>query len=161
MHTNHERLAGLNTWGRTALIICAVALASFGAGLLTSGRLSSLNEVRADTDHVFELLVYHCAPGKGPSLESLFKDASIPMAKHGIKVVGYWVPNEDPAWNDTFVYLVAFSNREEAKKNWDALHTDPQFRPYIESAKPFIQKVDGKFKVDEVYMRPTDFSSMK
>jgi hypothetical protein len=83
------------------------------------------------------------------------------MAKHGVEVVGYWVPNEDPAWQDTFIYLVAHPSREDAKKNWNALHADPEFRPYIESAKPLIQRPDEHYKVDEVYMRPTDFSAMK
>jgi hypothetical protein len=31
---------------------------------------------------------------------------------------------------DAFLYLVAHSNVEEAKKNWDALHSDPAFPPY-------------------------------
>jgi hypothetical protein len=71
------------------------------------------------------------------------------------------VPNEDPAWRDTFVYLVAFPSRDDAKRVWDGLHADPEFRPLIEAAKPLIQKVDGRFHVDEVYMRPTDFSGVR
>ena len=134
---------------------------SFAAGSLLTVRLTHPNQVRADSNRVFELLVYHAAPGKGAALESLFRDASKIMAKRGISVVGYWVPNEDPAWSDTFVYLVAHPSRDAAKKNWHALHVDPEFQPYIESAKPLIQKAEGQYKVDEVYMRPTDFSVMK
>jgi len=110
---------------------------------------------------VFELLIYHAAPDKGTALESIFRDASKTMAKHDIDVVGYWVPNEDPAWKDTFIYLVAFPSREDAKKKWKVLHDDPDFQPYIKSAAAIIQKDDKHFKVDEVYMRPTDFSAMK
>jgi hypothetical protein len=83
------------------------------------------------------------------------------MAKHGINVVGFWVPNRDPPWNNTFIYLVTHTSRDEAKRNWDALHADPEFRPFIESAKPLIQKAGEQYKVDEVYMRPTDFSPMR
>jgi len=71
------------------------------------------------------------------------------------------VPNEDPAWSDTFIYLLAHASRDEAKKNWQALHSDAEFQPYIESAKQLIQKPDEKYRVDEVYMRPTDFSAMR
>ena len=141
--------------------ICGIALASFAAGCLLTGRLTNSQEVRAGNNRVFELLIYHAVPGKGPALESLFRDASKVMARHGIDVVGYWVPNEDPAWSDTFVYLVAHPSRDEASKNWHALHIDPEFGPYIESAKPFIQKPDEKYKVDEVYMRAADFSAMR
>jgi len=160
MKTNHNGLSLLNRWRSRGLIVCATALASFAAGSFIGARRNS-GEVRADSNRVFELMVYHCVPGKGAALESLFRDASKPMASHGISVVGYWVPNEDPAWNDTFIYLVAHPSRDEAQKNWDALHHDPEFRPYIEAAKPFIQKGDRQYKVDEVYMRPADFSAMK
>lgn len=142
-------------------MVCGMAVVSFAAGSLLPVRLTRLDGAKADSNRVFELLIYHAAPGKGPALESLFRDASKIMAKDGVNVVGYWVPNEDPAWNDTFIYLVAHPSRDEAKKNWQALHTDTQFRPYIESAKQLIQKLDEKYKVDEVYMRPTDFSAMR
>jgi hypothetical protein len=136
----------------TALLFCVV-------GFL--GGLTHANETKATGSHVFELRIYHAVPDKGPALESVFRGASKIMAKHGINVVGYWVPNEHPAWKDRFVYIVSHSNREEAKKNWRALHADPEFQPYVESAKPLIQKAGEKYLVDEVYMRPTDFSPMQ
>ena len=140
-------------------MVCGIAMVSFAAGSLLPVRLTRL--AGADSHRVFELLIYHATPGKGPALESLFRDASKIMAKDGVNVVGYWVPNEDPAWSDTFIYLLAHASRDEATKNWRSLHADTEFRPYIESAKPLIQKPDEKYKVDEVYMRPTDFSAMR
>ena len=142
-------------------IVCGPLVFSLVAGSLVTPRLARANEMRGDTNRVFELRIYHAVPGKGPALEAVFRDASKLMAKHGINVVGYWVPNDDPAWNDTFIYVVAHRSRDEAKRNWDALHADPEFRPYIESAKPLIQKAGEQYKVDEVYMRPTDFSPMR
>ena len=142
-------------------MVCGMAVVSFAAGSLLPVRLTRLDGAKADSNRVFELLIYHAAPGKGPALESLFRNASKIMAKDGVNVVGYWVPNEDPAWNDTFIYLVAHPSRDEAKKNWQALHADTEFRPYIESAKQLIEKLDEKYQVDEVYMRPTDFSAMR
>jgi len=142
-------------------MVCGIATISFAAGAFLTAYFTRLAEVKADSNRVFELMIYHAVPGKGPALESVFRDASKIMAKHGINVVGYWVPNEDPAWSDTFVYVVAHPSRDAADKNWQALHTDPEFRPYVESAKPLIQRPDEKYKVDEVYMRPADFSAMK
>jgi hypothetical protein len=160
METNYKRPAMLVRWRRRGSIVCA-ALVSFAAGSLISAYLTRSSRAGADGNRVFELLIYHAEPGKGAALESLFRDASKPMARHGLNVVGYWVPNDNPEWNDTFVYLVAHSSRDEAKKNWQALHDDPEFKPYVESAKPLIQKADRQYKVDEVYMRPADFSAMK
>src|SRR5215831_15984766 len=157
MKTKYRDLAMLNRLRIRGSIVCAT-LVSFAAGSIISAYLMHLSEARADGNRVFELLIYHAVPGKGAELESVFRDASKPMARHGLNVVGYWVPNDSPAWNDTFIYLVAHSSRDEAKKNWKALHDDPEFQPYVESAKPLIQKADGQYKVDEVYMRPADFS---
>ena len=106
-------------------------------------------------------MIYHTLPGKVPALESIFRDVSKLQAKYNLNVIGYWVPNEDPAWKDTFVYLVAHPSRKAAQANWHALHSDPEFLPYRKSAEPLIEQVSGDFKVDEVYMRPTDFSALK
>jgi NIPSNAP len=162
MKTNHQpALAVPNRWKFNGWLVCGVVLVSFAAGSFITTRFSYANQLTANGDRVFELRIYHAVPGKGPALESVFRDASKLMASHGINVVGYWVPTEDPAWKDVFVYIVVHSSREEAKKNWHAVHADPKFQPYIQFAKPLIQKVDEHYQVDEVYMRPTDFSPMQ
>ncbi len=139
------------------LIVCGVALVSFAAGSIVTAHLTRLSQVRADSNRVFELLIYHTPPGKAPALESRFRDASKLQARHNLKVVGYWVPNDDPAWDNTFIYLVAHPSLDEAKKNWDAFHADPAFQEYVKSeqADKLIEKVDS------TYMRPTDFSPMR
>jgi hypothetical protein len=131
---------------------------SFAAGSLITARLSHLNQVRADSNRVFELRVYHAVPGKLPALESRFRDtASKLLAKHDLKAVGYWVPEEAPASHNTFIYILAHPSREEAKKNWDAMFADPAFQEMVKSEQA-EKLVD---KVDVTYMRPTDFSAMK
>ena len=141
--------------------LMATALLSFFAGSLFAGRLAHFTEVRADNNRVFELMVYHTTSGRVPALEAIFRDVAKLQSKYNLKVIGYWVPNENPAWKDTFVYLVVHPNREAANANWHALHADPEFLPYRKSAEPLIEKVNGDYNVDEVYMRPTDFSAMK
>jgi hypothetical protein len=141
---------------------CAVAIASFAFGSLITAHLIHVQEVKADSNRVFELMVYHTEPGKVPALESVFSDVSKLQTKHGLNAIGYWVPNDNsPAWKDTFVYLIAHPSQGDAKKNWDALHADPAFLPYRKAAVPLIEKVNGAFHVDEVFMHPTDFSAMK
>jgi len=165
MKSNHKLApARRNRWRCKGGIVCATTLVSFAAGSLFTARLMHLHQVRADSNRVFELMVYHTAPGKVPELESIFRDVSKLQAKHDIDVVGYWVPNEEaaePAWANTFVYVVAHPSREKAKENWDALHADPAFPEYRKQASQIIEKVDGEYRVDEVYMRATDFSALK
>jgi hypothetical protein len=142
--------------------VCGMALLSFAAGSLLTAWLMHLNPVKADGNRVFELMVYHTAPGKVPALEDIFRDVSKLQTKHDMNVVGYWVPGgDDPAWANTFIYLVAHPGMDEAKKNWHALHADPAFPAYREQASQILEKADGKYRVDEVYMRPSDFSAMK
>jgi hypothetical protein len=139
-----------------------IALISFCAGMLFHAYVNRPERVEAASDHVFELMIYHTLPGKVPALESVFHDVSALQAKHGLNAVGYWVPTgNDPAWENTFVYLVVHPSRQAAEANWDALHADPAFQPYFKAAAPLIQHADGNYKVDEVYMRPTNYSAMK
>jgi hypothetical protein len=151
----------LHRWRNKGWILLATALVSFAAGSLFTARLANPKQVAADSGHVFELMVYHTAPGKVPALESIFRDVSKLQTKYNLNVAGYWVPNEEPAWKDTFVYLVVHPSRKEADANWQALHADPAFLPYFKAAEPLIEKVNGNYHVDEVYMRPTDFSAMR
>jgi NIPSNAP len=150
------------SWTYEGWKLCATAVAAFVCGSLITAHLTHVQEVKADSDRVFELMVYHAEPGKVHALESVFKDVSKLQTKHGLNVIGYWVPNDDsPAWKDTFVYLIAHPSQGDTKKNWDALHADPVFLPYRNAAVPLIEKVNGAFHVDEVFMYPTDFSAIK
>jgi hypothetical protein len=145
-------------WKFNGWSVCGIALVAFAAGSLTNARWMHVNRASAASDRVFELRVYHAVPDKLPALESHFRDTwSKLLAKHDLKVVGYWVPEGTPAWDNTFIYLVAHSSREEAKKNWDAMRADPATQEMIKSeqADKLVEKIDT------TYMRPEDFSPMK
>jgi len=140
------------------LTVCCITLLAFAAGSLVTARLAHINQVRADSNRVFELRVYHTLPGKVPALEAEFRDKISPLfAKHDLNVVGYWVPDDAPASDNTFIYIVAHRSREEAKKNWTAFRAEPGFAEILKSEQA-EKKVD---KVDSTYMHPTDFSLIK
>jgi len=148
------KLRGLRS---KAWMVCVTALVSSAVGALTTARLIHLRHVRADSNRVFELNVYHAVPGKVPKLEDRFREASKLIAKHNLDVIAYWVPDSDPAYADTFVYIVAAPSREEMEKNWDSFHADPDFQKYrtAEKTEKLIEKVDS------TYMRATDFSAIR
>ena len=155
MPLNCRKSKGWEVRGRT---VSAIALVSFAAGSLITARLAQVNQVRADSNRVFELRVYHAVPGKMPALESRFRDTTSKLlAKHGLNVVGYWISDGAAAWDNTFIWVVAHPSREEAKKNWDAFMADPGFQEVVKSeqADKLVEKVDS------TYMRPTDFSPIK
>jgi hypothetical protein len=156
-------LARIDNWKHTEWRACGTALLSFAAGSLLTAYCTHVEDVKAESQRVFQLEIYHAVPGKVPALEERFRSASQLQAKHNLDVIGYWVPtdstfgNTDPTFANTFVYLVAHANQEDAKKNWDAFHSDPAFQEYVKSeqAEKLIEGVDSTF------MRPTDYSVMK
>jgi NIPSNAP len=150
MRMNFRTFQGWTSW-----TVCGIALLSFAAGSLFTTRI---DQVRADSNRDFELRVYHTLPGKVPELESRFRDTTSKLlTKHDLNVVGYWVPEGAPAWDNTFIFMLAHASREEAKKNWAAFLADPDFQAVIkaEQAEKTVEKIDV------TYMRPTDFSAMK
>jgi hypothetical protein len=63
--TNHKLgLAVLNRWKFKGWMVCVAALVSFAAGSLLTARLMHQEQVRADSNRVFELMIYHTVPGK-------------------------------------------------------------------------------------------------
>jgi hypothetical protein len=158
MKTNRSRaLDFVKRWSVAHWKTCRTALIAFATGSLITGYLSHVREVRAENVRVYELNIYHAVPGKVPKLEARFEDASKLLAAHHLNVLGYWVPNDDPAFANTFVYLLVHPSREEAEKNWGAFHADPAFQKYrqAENAEKLIEHVDS------TYMRATNYSAMK
>jgi len=114
--------------------------------------------VRADSNRLFELRVYHDLPGKVPVMEARFRDkTSKILAKHNLNVVGYWVTTDDSASENSFIFLLVHDSQEEAKKNWEAMFSDPQFKE-IEKAEQSEKTLE---KAEVTYMRATDFSAIK
>ena len=151
-----------DAWKPKSVVVCGITLVSFAAGSLVTASVANSNQAQADSNRVFELRIYHAVPGKLPALESRFRDTTSQLlAKHNLKVVGYWVADDasasDNALSNAFIFLVAHSSREDAKRNWDAMWVDPRFQEMVKSekAEKLVEKVDG------TYMRPTDCSPMK
>jgi hypothetical protein len=131
-------------------------LMAFLAGSLIMDRPTLVNTVRADSNKVFELRIYHAVPGKLPVMESRFRDkTSRILTRHNLNVVGYWVTEDAP--DDSFVFLFAHQSREEAKRNWDAFRIDPEFQEIVKSEQ--AEKTLEKAEI--IWLRPTDFSPMK
>jgi NIPSNAP len=145
------KLWKLDRWA--ALRIGLVAVVAVG---LIGARLALASKAKADSDRVFELRIYHAAPGKLTVMESRFRDTTSKiLARHHLNVVGYWVTEDAP--DNAFVFLFAHESREEAKRNWEAFRVDPEFQEILkaEQAEKTLEKAEV------VWMRPTDFSPMK
>ena len=138
----------------------AIVLASFAAGSLLTARLMHISQVKADSNRLFELRIYHTVQGKQPALVSEFRDKVTKLfARHDLKALGYWSPADPAVAENTFIYILAHPNKEDADKHWAAFRADPEFQEMMKAQ----QAPDAKLveKVDSTYMHPTDFSPVK
>jgi hypothetical protein len=140
--------------------IAGIAVLAFAAGSFITARFYHAEQVRADSNRVFELRIYHTVPGKTAALQAEFRDKVTKLfAQHDLKPIGFWAPVDTPASDNTFVYILAHPSRDEAKKHWAAFQADPAFKEMIASQQTPETKIVEK--VDSTYMEPTDFSPMK
>jgi len=111
------------------------------------------------SDRVFELRIYTAHPGKFEAMKARFRHHIIPLfAKHGMTVIGFWTAADAPRSGNTLTYVLAYPNREAAKKSWDAFRADPErLKVWAETEK------DGpiNLKVESMYINPIDFSPIK
>lgn len=137
-----------------ALVVVFVAGVMAGQFLRTDVVAQS-----APATKVYELRTYYTHPGKLPDLQARFRNHTTRIfEKHGMKNVGYWVPQDEPAKSNTLIYVLAHDSRAAADKSWEAFRADPEWqkvRTASEANGPIVTKVD------RVYMDPTDYSTLK
>ena len=137
-------------------IVPAVALLVIGFAL---GSWNAASVAHAQTGKVYELRTYTAPDGKLPLLQSRFRDHTIRIFNnHGMKSVGYWVPQDAPTRDNTLVYIISHDSREQAKKNWADFQADPEWKKVSAESQ-----VDGPIvsKVVSVFMDATDYSPIK
>ena len=122
--------------------------------------LGTLLRARAQSrNRVFEIRTYTTLEGKLPDLLARFRNHTTRLfEKHGMTNIGYWVPQDPPLSQNTLIYILAHTSREDAKKSFDAFRADPEWKKaQAESEK------GGKIvaKVESVFMDPTDFSKLR
>lgn len=132
---------------------------TFAAGLVARSVFTPSVTLHAASDRVFELRTYTTPPGKLEALKSRFRDHTVEIFdKHGMTSIGYFVPMDAPAKDNTLIYVLAHSSREAAAKSWAEFRADPDWvKAKAESEK------DGPLttKVESVFMTPADFSKIK
>jgi hypothetical protein len=138
-------------------VVVAIAMAGiFVAGFWFGGQNAAQGLPKG---RVFELRTYTTNEGKLPALQARFRDHTTKiLEKHGMKNIGYWVPTDAPASQNTLIYILSFPDREAAKKSWAAFMDDPEWKKVQQESE-----VNGKLvaKVDSVFMEATDYSPIK
>jgi NIPSNAP protein len=139
-----------------AQAVVGVFAAGFAVGHLTQWRTIVHAQ---DGGPVFELRTYTAPEGKLPDLQKRFRDHTRRIFdKHGMKSVGYWIPQDAPQSQNTLIYILQHPSRDAAKKNWAEFQADPEWQKVSADSQ-----VNGRIvsKVDSVFMVATDYSPIK
>ena len=142
-----------------ALIALGFALGSWNASNVALAHSSFSEGGHAQGGKVYEMRTYTAPDGKLPNLQARFRDHTIRIFnKHGMKSVGYWVPQDAPARDNTLIYIISHDSREAAKKSWADFQADPEWKKVSAESQ-----VDGRIVsgVVSVFMDATDYSPIK
>ena len=102
---------------------------------------------------IYELRFYHAIPGRVEALHARFRDHTLRLfQRHGIEVVGFWVPDHDEA---QLVYLLRFADRDAMQRAWGGFKNDPEWQ-----ARKAESERDGALvaKQESWVMEATDYS---
>jgi hypothetical protein len=142
------KLGGIKAW----------SLLSFIAGAAVTLGLSYIGGEK-DSQHVYELRMYHVNDGKMDALVARFGDHTDAIfRRHNMKSIGFWRPEDAPYSQNLFVYILEHASREEARKNWAAFQADPEWQKVKADSE-----TNGALAnhIDSYFMDPTSFSALK
>jgi hypothetical protein len=137
-------------------LLQALPAATLFSGSLWAAALQDNANPRGASSVVYELRIYHAAPGKLDELLARFRDHTVKIFdRHGLKSVAYWTPLDEPQKSNTLVYILQHPSREEAAANWKSFQDDPEWKSVKEKSEANGKLVE---KVDSTYIALTDFS---
>jgi hypothetical protein len=127
--------------------------------LLTGYFAGRASAVSAAAPRVFELRTYVAADGKMDALHARFRNHTNQLfQKHGMDLIGYWMPVDGPDAANTLIYILAYPSREARQKSWQGFMNDPQWKQAHAASER-----DGKLvaRVDSRLLTPTEYSAIR
>lgn len=130
-------------------------------GLLAATFLfaSMFTATAAQAERLFEMRTYITHDGRLDALNARFRNHTNKLfVKHGMELVGYWVPTTEPDSKNTLVYILAYPSQEARDASWKAFVADDawkQAKAASEADGPIVKKVISQF------LKPTDYSPIK
>jgi hypothetical protein len=142
-------------------LLLAIAAAGVSAVLAAwlAGSAEAQNAASAQSGRFFELRTYTAHEGKLEDLHKRFREHTNRLfQKHGMTLVGYWTPVDEPESKNTLVYILAYPSREAAEASWKGFRGDEEWKKVVEESHrngPLVAKVESKF------LNATDYSPIK
>jgi hypothetical protein len=107
---------------------------------------------------IYELRIYHAAPGKLPALNHRFSTHTLKFWEHyGIRQVGFWSPLIGENNHDLY-YILEWESLAEREQKWNKFIVDPEWvkvRAETEKDGPLV------LHISNAILGPTPYSKMK
>ncbi|NMM37489.1 MAG: NIPSNAP family protein [Glaciimonas sp.] len=107
---------------------------------------------------IYELRIYHCAPGRLPALNQRFETITLKFwEKYGIQQVGFWSTLVGSS-NQTLTYMLQWESLAERETKWNAFASDPEWlakRAESEAQAIIVERIENQILV------PTSYSAMR
>jgi hypothetical protein len=140
---------------RIALLVCLLAAPTAVYLFGQTPPAATQSRVTA-ASRAFEMRTYYAHPGKLEDLHKRFRDhTSRLFLKHGMEIVGYWVPVDKP---DVLVYILAYKTRAAGDASWKGFREDPEWqqaRKASEANGPIVAKIESQ------WLEATDYSPVR
>jgi hypothetical protein len=134
-------------------------LAVPAATLLYLAGYQSGAQAAANDTNVYELRTYYTLPGRLDALNARFRGHTTKLfEKHGMKNIGYWIPQDEARKSNTLIYLLQHKSRAAADVSWKAFQADPEWvkaRTASEESGKIVEKVE------RIWLDPVDYSALK
>src|SRR5262249_50212978 len=143
---------------RVILLGLVVAMLVTGS-MAAADRADSDKEKKKMEDRVFELRIYHAAPGKMKALHARFRDHTNKLfEKHGMTMIAFWSPTDEKEAEKKLYYILAYPSKADGEKSWQAFLDDPAWKKARDESEKDGKLVD---KIESTWLNPTDYSPLK
>jgi hypothetical protein len=107
---------------------------------------------------IYELRMYHCAPGRIGALNERFTNTTLSFfEKYGIEQVGFWTTLVGDS-NQKLTYILRWADMAERERKWDAFSSDPEWiaaRAASEAEAIIVERIENSF------LAPTAYSALR
>lgn len=107
---------------------------------------------------IYEMRVYHCAPGRLPALNKRFETVTLKFwEKYGIEQVGFWSTMVGSS-NQTLTYLLRWESLADRERKWNAFASDPDWlaqRAASEAEAIIVERIENTL------LNPTSYSALR
>lgn len=107
---------------------------------------------------IYEMRIYHCAPGRLPALNQRFETVTLAFwEKYGIRQVGFWTTLVGPS-NQALTYMLCWESLAERERKWNAFASDVNW-----VAQRAATEADGIIveRIENMFLNPTPYSALR